>query len=84
MASEPCRTTRDAIIGIDVSRDWLDFQCLPSNQRLQLPNSEDGHARVGDLAKSACALVRFEATGGQEWRLWSALDVAGDATKGKA
>ncbi|UOA25476.1 hypothetical protein DSM107133_00148 [Pseudosulfitobacter sp. DSM 107133] len=75
------RITRDAILGIDVSRDWLDIHCLPSNQRLRLPNSEDGRARVGALAKSACALVCFEATGGQEWRLWSALDVAGVATR---
>lgn len=73
--------TQDAIVGIDVSRDWLDIHCLPSNQRLRLPNSDDGHACVGELALSQNALVCFEATGGQEWRLWSALDAAGIATR---
>ena len=69
------------IIGIDVSRDWLDIHCLPSNQRLRLPNSDDGHERVDELARSQDALVCFEATGGQEWRLWATLDAAGIATR---
>lgn len=34
-----------AIIGIDVSRDWLDIHCLPDGQRQRLPNTENGHAR---------------------------------------
>jgi transposase len=69
------------IIGIDVSRDWLDIHCLPNDQRLRLPNTDEGHARLVDLAKSVCALVCFEATGGQEWSLWSTLDAAGIATR---
>ncbi|PWG15759.1 IS110 family RNA-guided transposase [Salibaculum griseiflavum] len=69
------------IIGIDVSRDWLDIHCLPDGKRLRLPNTVEGHARFVDLAKPVSALVCFEATGGQEWRLWSALDAAGIATR---
>jgi len=73
--------TQAAIIGIDVSRDWLDIHCLPNNQRLRLPNTDEGHVRLSELALSQNALVCFEATGGQEWRLWSALDAEGIATR---
>lgn len=37
--------------------------------------------RLVDLAKPVAALVCFEATGGQEWRLWAALDAAGIETR---
>lgn len=70
-----------AIIGIDVSRDWLDIHCLADRQRLRVPNTSAGHARLVDLAKPGAALVCFEATGGQEWRLWAALDAAGIETR---
>lgn len=73
--------THPAIIGIDVSRDWLDIHCLPDGQGLRLPNSDTGHECLSELALSQCALVCFEATGGQEWKLWSALDAAGIATR---
>lgn len=75
------KVTRDRIIGIDVSRDWLDVHCLPEGQRLRLPNTEKGHNRLAEQARCLGALVCFEATGGQEWRLWSALDAAGIATR---
>lgn len=73
--------TQAAIIGIDVSRDWLDIHCLPSHQRLRLPNTEEGHAQLVDLASPFRTLVCFEATGGQEWKLWAALDTAGIETR---
>ena len=73
--------SRDQIIGIDVSRDWLDIHCLPGGQVLRLPNTDDGHRRLVDLARSVGAVVCFEATGGQEWRLWAALDGADVATR---
>ena len=73
--------SHDWIIGIDVSRDWLDIHCLSDGQRLRLPNTAAGHARLVELAKPVCALVCFEATGGQEWRLRSALDAAEIATR---
>lgn len=69
------------IIGIDVSRDWLDVHCLPEGRRLRLPNTGIGHNRLAEQARSLGALVCFEATGGQEWRLWSVLDGAGVATR---
>jgi transposase len=73
--------TQAAIIGIDVSRDWLDVHSLPGGERQRMPNTEDGHAQLTELASSLKALVCFEATGGQEWRLWAALDAAGIATR---
>ena len=72
---------RSAIIGIDVSRDWLDIHCLPGGHRQRLRNTEEGHAQLVELASSLEALVCFEATGGQEWRLWAALDATGIATR---
>lgn len=72
---------QDQIIGIDVSRDWLDLHCLPDNLQRRLPNTTEGHEQLGELAKGRQALVCFEATGGQEWRLWTTLDEAGIATR---
>ena len=75
------KISQDQIVGIDVSRDWLDIHCLPDGARLRWPNNEDGHTRIAALAAERHALVCFEATGGQEWRLWSNLDTAGIATR---
>lgn len=72
---------RARIIGIDVSRDWLDIHCLPEGKRVRLANSFEGHEQVAQLALERGALVCFEATGGQEWRLWAALDSAGIETR---
>ena len=47
------RVPHDRIIGIDVSRDWLDIHCLPDGRRLRLPNAPEGHARLVDLAQAA-------------------------------
>lgn len=69
------------ILGIDVSRDWLDIHCLPDGQRARLPNGAEGHGRLIEMAQILGAIVCFEATGGQEWRLWAALDAAGIATR---
>lgn len=71
--------TAATLIGIDVSRDWLDGFCLPSGRRFRLPNSADGHARLAGIiaALPAPAKIGFEATGGQEWALWTRLVEAG-------
>ncbi len=73
--------SQDAIIGIDVSRDWLDIHCLPEGQYERLPNTDAGHQRLTELARRSGAVVCFEATGGQEWRLWVVLDASGVATR---
>jgi transposase len=65
------------VIGIDVSRDWLDLHYLPDGHRCRLPNVSTGHAAVADLARIRDAVVCFESTGGQEWRLWAFLAAEG-------
>jgi len=72
---------QDTIIGIDVSRDWLDIHVLPEGQPRRLPNTAEGHAALADIASRPGTIVCFEATGGQEWRLWVALDTAGIETR---
>lgn len=73
--------TQAAIIGIDISRDWLDVHCLPGGNRTRFPNKVKGHEQVAQLALALNALVCFEATGWQEWRLWVSLDDAGIAKR---
>ncbi|MDX2482506.1 MAG: transposase, partial [Pseudodonghicola sp.] len=67
------------VIGIDVSRDWLDGFCLPGLQRFRLANSPAGHEELISMICQMADLVHvgFEATGGQEWALWAALVEAG-------
>ena len=67
------------VIGIDVSRDWLDGCCASSGQHFRLSNSAAGHAQLLVLLRALPQPVRigFEATGGQEWVLWTTLVAAG-------
>ena len=69
------------VIGIDVSRDWLDVHCLPDGHRVRLPNVPAGHAAVADIARDRDAIVCFESTGGQEWQLWALLETEGVAAR---
>lgn len=68
-----------AVIGIDVSRDWLDGFCVSSGRHFRLPNSAEGHAQLLAQVQRMPGAVRigFEATGGQEWALWTYLVTAG-------
>jgi hypothetical protein len=45
------------VIGIDVSRDWLDLHCLPDGHRARMPNAPAGHAAVADLASVNADLI---------------------------
>jgi transposase len=73
--------SQNQIIGIDVSRDWLDIHCLPDGHRLRIANTAGGHEQLAEIAHDRRALVCFEATGAQEWWLWATLDAAGIATR---
>jgi len=74
--------TQVGILGIDVSRDHLDGYFLPDGKRFRLPNTKDGHTQlIKLLAVRPDVFVCFEATGGQEWRLWAALDAVGVETR---
>jgi transposase len=63
------------VVGIDVSRDWLDGFCLPGEQRFRLANSAEGHELLIAAIREMPGPVKigFEATGGQEWVLWATL-----------
>ena len=65
------------IIGIDVSRDWLDLHCVSDGHQLRLRNTDDGHSELAKIAGDREVLVCFEAAGGHEWRLWASLEAAG-------
>lgn len=69
------------VIGIDVSRDWLDLQCLPDGHRCRVANDPASRAAVADLARDRVAIVCFESTGGQEWQLWALLETEGIAAR---
>ena len=73
--------THGRIIGIDVSRDWLDLHCLPDGHRCRVQNAPAGRAAVADLARDRDAVVCFESTGGQEWQLWALLEAEGVAAR---
>ena len=65
------------IIGLDVSCDWLDIHCLSDDRRIRLPNTDEGHSKLEEIAAGREALVCFEAAGGHEWRLWASMAAAG-------
>lgn len=69
------------IIGIDVSRDWLDVFCLPGEQRYRFANTAEGHEALIAAIQLMPGPVKvgFEATGGHEWVLWNMLVAAGTA-----
>lgn len=68
-----------SVVGIDVSRDWLDGFCVPGERRFRLANSADGHKQLMAAIREMPGAVKigFEATGGQEWVLWATLVAAG-------
>lgn len=67
------------LIGIDVSRDWLDGFCLRNHRRFRHPNTADGHIALVAMIRQIPGPVKvgFEATGGHEWVLWTHLADAG-------
>lgn len=67
------------VIGIDVSRNWLDVHCFPDRHRCKVPNAPAGHATAADLARDRYAVVCFEPTGGQDWPLWALMEMEGVA-----
>jgi transposase len=69
------------ILGIDVSRDWLDGFYLPSQERFRHPSTAEGHIALIAMLQhlSGPVKVGFEATGGQELGLWRELVAAGIA-----
>ena len=74
--------SQDPIIGIDVSRDWLDIHVLPDDQHQRLPHTAEGHAYLVDIASKLGAIVCFE--GYKDWKSiqWIDSQVAVDRNGG--
>ncbi len=47
-----------AILGMDVSRDWLDGFCLPSQNRFRQPNTADGHSALVAMIQQLSGSVK--------------------------
>lgn len=68
---------QDSIIGVDISKDFLDaFELAPDRPR-RFANDPAGIEALVRLARKRSALVVFEATGGYERGLKRALGAAG-------
>ena len=50
---------------------------MSDDRRLRLPNTDESHSKLEEIAVGKEALVCFEATGGHEWRLWASMAAAG-------
>jgi transposase len=65
-------------VGIDVSKAWLDFDCLPQSAAQQFSNDEEGIAALVELLRgSGVERIVLEATGGYETNLAACLAAAG-------
>lgn len=68
-------------VGIDVSKAHLDIALRPSGERIQVPNTDEGIARlVARLAAERPTLIVLEATGGYQAAVVTSLGLAKLAT----
>jgi len=69
--------TIELFVGIDVSKDTLDYALRPTGTQAQTPNSTDGVAQLVTALQPLCpTLVVVEATGGLERAVVAALSAA--------
>jgi transposase len=70
----------ERVLGIDVSKAWLDVAERPSGRGWRVANDEAGwQALIESVGTGGPALVVLEASGGYEIGLVAALDLAGSA-----
>lgn len=68
----------ERIVGIDVSKDWLDVHVLTSGEALRVGNDHAGMDElISRLGRDAPDVVALEATGGLEMVCVAALSAAG-------
>ena len=66
------------VVGIDVSKDWLDVHVAPSGEHFRVGNDHAGvEALVARLSSHGPGLVALEATGGYEHVAVATLSAAG-------
>jgi transposase len=54
------------LIGIDVSRKWLDGFCVPCGRSFRLPNLPDGHMRLIGIIQDLPAPLRIGFEGSED------------------
>src|SRR5919108_6051057 len=64
------------IIGVDVAKDWIDVRPVGGRAE-RIAMAPETLRRFARAAAKQAALVVFEATGGYDWPLRTALDAAG-------
>ncbi|WP_220495437.1 hypothetical protein [Paracoccus sp. MC1862] len=52
-------TAAATLVGMAVSRDWLDGFCLPCGRRFRLPNSPEGHTHLAEIIQDLPAPSRI-------------------------
>lgn len=71
-------TQNDRLVGLDVSKDWLDCHVLPGGEAWRVRNDAAGHAALIErLAALGVRCAVLEASGGYEKAAVSALRAAG-------
>lgn len=76
MAQERC------VVGIDVSKEWLDVASHPRLERARFGNDAAGHAELlAWLSERPVEMVGLEASGGYERSVLAALSTAGRAVR---
>ncbi|MDF2809187.1 MAG: family transposase, partial [Microvirga sp.] len=65
------------IIGVDVSKDWLDVFVLPEGEAFRVERNDAGLAALVERLQAEVGLVAVEATGGFENIVAAALGGAG-------
>jgi transposase len=64
------------VVGIDVSRDWLDGFCSPGDQRFRLANSAEGHSQLIAMIRGMPGPVRVGFEGSEERKSIRGIDFA--------
>lgn len=75
-------TRNDRLVGLDVSKDWIDCHVLPGGETWRVRNDAAGHAGLIErLAAPGVRCAVLEASGGYEKAAGSALRAAGLAVR---
>ena len=69
---------KGVVVGVDVSKRWLDLHCLPKGEKVRFEMHELSLAIAWMMARRP-SLVVMEASGGYEADVWLALEEAGCA-----
>ena len=66
--------TATTVVGIDVSRDWLDGFCFPGEQRFRPANSAEGHELLIAAIREMPGPVKIGFEGSEEQKSIRGID----------